>query len=374
MNAVSQSTRDIEDEAARLRIELTDALVSAGDIDDPAWRAAFATVPRHVFVPRWFRNSLEQGRLHTEIIDESSPEWLSTVYADQPLQTRRDVTSSSTTPGLMALMLEALEATGAETVLEIGTGTGYNAALLAHRLGDSNVASVDIDPELIDEARARLQLAGYSPTVSVGDGADGYAPRAPYDRIIATCRVDHLPHAWLDQLTEQGVIVAPLGVGIVRITRDGQSDAGSATGRFLPSPAYFMPLRSAPTRADLTPAIEDARRGGGQTRRTSEDCGVFSVTDARSWLELTIPGIVRMSVDGDDLVCHPDGSWARISGDAVAQGGPRRLWDEVEDAHARWIEHGSPGLDRYGITVSRSHQNLWLDDPGYVVAELAPRN
>jgi protein-L-isoaspartate(D-aspartate) O-methyltransferase len=370
VSVAPQSILDVEDEAARLRGELVESLVHAGDLNDTAWRAAFASVPRHVFVPRWFRTSLEDGRLRTEVIDDSHPEWLATVYADQPLQTRRDVTSSSTTPGLMALMLEALDITGAETALEIGTGTGYNAALLSERLGSERVTSIDIDPELIDEAQARLDRAGYSPTVSVGDGADGYPSRAPYDRILATCRVDSIPQKWLDQLTERGVIVAPLGVGIVRITWDNPTDTGSATGRFLPSPAYFMPLRLAPTRADLTPAIENARCGNGQTRRIVRDCGVFSVADARSWLEFAIPGIVRMSHNSDDLVYHPDGSWARLRGDTATQGGPRMLWDEVEAAHAQWLNHGSPGLDRYGLTVTRAHQSLWLDHPGHVVAEL----
>ena len=89
-------------------------------------------------------------------------------------------------------MLEALEVTDGCRVLEIGTGSGYNAALLCERLGSEHVTSVHIDPDLVALARERLAANGYTPTLAA-DGADGYPRSALYDRIIATCSVPAIP-------------------------------------------------------------------------------------------------------------------------------------------------------------------------------------
>jgi SAM-dependent methyltransferase len=91
-------------------------------------------------------------------------------------------TSSSTMPSLMARMLEALDVRDGHRVLEIGTGTGYNAALLCHRLGPRNVVSIDIDPTLVAAARSRLADLGYHPTLVAGDGTTGAVQHGPYDR------------------------------------------------------------------------------------------------------------------------------------------------------------------------------------------------
>jgi predicted O-methyltransferase YrrM len=136
--------------------------------------------------------------------------------------------SSSTLPSLMLTMLEAMDVTDNCRVLEIGTGSGYNAALLCERLGGEHVTSVDIDPELVELARERLATNGYTPTLAAVDGADGYPKGAPYDRIIATCSVPAIPPACLTQAAPGGVIMA---------------DDGTATGRFIPGYASFMPLR-----------------------------------------------------------------------------------------------------------------------------------
>jgi len=103
----------------------------------------------------------------------------------------------------MAVMLEALDVTDGVRVLEVGTGTGYNAALLCHRLGDQHVVTVEVDPVLAEQAQQRLAEVGYRPIVHVGDGADGYPPGAPYDRVIVTCALTSLPWKLIEQ-TRQG--------------------------------------------------------------------------------------------------------------------------------------------------------------------------
>jgi protein-L-isoaspartate O-methyltransferase len=177
---------------------LADRLTAAGALT-PDWRAAFTTVPRHQFVPEFF--NLDGVRTSGDNPAQCEV-WLEAVYSDQSLTTQLmrapDTellwpTSSSTHPSLMAEMLALLEVEHGQRVLEIGTGTGYNAALLSYRLGAANITSIDIDPELVRVAGQRLATLGYQPHLSAGDGANGVASQAPFERIIATCGVPAIP-------------------------------------------------------------------------------------------------------------------------------------------------------------------------------------
>lgn len=164
------TSETIEHQAVKLRARLAERLVADGAVTSPEWQAAFADVQRHVFVPKFYRQSPTEQRL----VDANSPaEWLEAVYRDELLVIRPDARSSSTVPGLMATMLEALGVEDGNRALEIGTGSGYNAALLSHRLGDQQVTSMDIDPELVADASARLSSISYCPTLGVGDGLEG---------------------------------------------------------------------------------------------------------------------------------------------------------------------------------------------------------
>ena len=158
---------------------------------------AFLAVPRHVFLPR---DLAAQAYEDTAIVTKSDADGL-------PV-------SSSTQPAMMAIMLEQLGLAAGHRVLEIGTGTGYNAALIAEIVGDSGaVVTIDVDPDLVDQARASLAAAGFAGvTVVCGDGADGVPGHAPYDRIIVTAGVWDLAPQWLAQLGAGGRIVAPISV------------------------------------------------------------------------------------------------------------------------------------------------------------------
>jgi protein-L-isoaspartate(D-aspartate) O-methyltransferase len=184
------------DEPERMLRQMVDQLVAEGLVRSAAVQSAFLAVPRHPFVPN-------------ATLDE--------VYdPDRAIVTRVDAAgvpvSSSSAPNIMALMLDRLDVRPGASVLEIGTGTGYNAALLATLVGPrGSVTSVDIDPVVTAAARERLGAAGFrSVQVVDGDGWLGQPAGAPYDRIEATVGIWDLSPHWLAQLAEGGVLVVPL--------------------------------------------------------------------------------------------------------------------------------------------------------------------
>ncbi|MGP3979385.1 methyltransferase domain-containing protein [Streptomyces sp. 8N114] len=301
--------------------DLVREIVARGGLRDPAWRAAFSQVPRELFVP-FFYVPAPGGRMDRLWRDDSDPgrrsRWREGVYSDQPLATRiRDgrLLSSSSQPSLMATMLEHLQVTDGMNVLEIGTGPGYNAALLSHRLGDRQVTTVDLDPDITDAARGHLADAGYRPRVVTGDGAQGCRAYAPYDRIIATCTVARIPDAWPAQCTTGGLILTPLATGLLglRVAADG-----SAAGTFHSTPAYFVPLR-----------------GGAALRDDSGGEGLPS-------------GVPPHALNDD-----------RFRFLLALTGGHL----EPAEAYALWGRTGHPERERYGVTVREGHQWAWLDDP-----------
>ncbi len=174
---------------------LVDELKAKGYIQTPRVEAAFRAVLRHFFVP-------------------GTP--LEEVYSDRVISAKQDQEgrwlSSSSQPAIMAIMLEQLGLQPGHKVLEIGAGTGYNAALMAHIVGDSGqVVTVEIDEELTQEARQHLAAAGFEQVRAVcADGGYGYPEAAPFDRIILTVAAPDIVPAWWDQLKPGGRIVLPL--------------------------------------------------------------------------------------------------------------------------------------------------------------------
>ncbi|WP_267243948.1 methyltransferase domain-containing protein [Streptomyces sp. PR69] len=305
--------------AAAARRALVRRLTASGELRDPAWRAAFEEVPRHVFVPYYFARL--PGSYERLWCEDPSPvrreRWLRGAYADVPLVTRvRDGTliSSSTQPSLMARMLQELRVRDGCRVLEIGTGTGYNAALLCHRLGDDLVTTVDLDPDIVESARAHLAAVGCRPALITGDGARGCPDRAPFDRAIATCTLTSVPWAWLEQCRPGGHILAPLATGLIALdVSDDAAHGRVAQGRFLRTPAHFVPLRGGPP----PPAV----RGGGLPRSVAEN-DLF-----RFLLNLTAGSL------------------------------------DPQEALSLWEREQRPERDRYGVTLRGGRQWSWLDDP-----------
>jgi len=274
-------------------------------------------------------------------------------------------------------MLEALDVHDGMRVLEIGTGTGYNAALLSHRLGDANVCSVDLDPGLVADARAALDRVGLHPFLAVGNGYHGLSSGAPYDRIVCTAASDDISPEWIDQLKTGGLIVTDLrgdiggAVAIVTKTSDGVAE-----GRFATFEAAFMPLRAEvdhPLRAGNTPPDPVDRRNPWRTTTTlAPDC-VVDDRAFRFFLQLHLAGtsMSPFTREGGAIVgIGRDSTWVEVDTTPrpdgehqVAEGGPRRTWHTVEAAHALWRRLGRPPVDRFGISANGGYSRVWFDDP-----------
>lgn len=176
-----------DDEARGLREALVHYLVELGDVRTRSVRDALRRVPRHLFAPN--------ARV-TE------------AYRNSALPIGWGQTISQ--PSVVAMMTEALELKGHERVLEIGTGSGYQAAILS--LLASEVFTVEIVAPLGESARTILEELGYSNVhVRIGDGSLGWIEHAPFDRIIVTAAAPSIPKALADQLADPGILVAPIG-------------------------------------------------------------------------------------------------------------------------------------------------------------------
>ncbi len=230
MNHLQPSTgTDRADNAPALQQALVDKLKSDGHIRSAAVEAAFRVVPRHLFVP-------------------GIP--LDDVYRDQSIPTKRVdglAVSSSSQPAIMAIMLEQLGLEPGHRVLEIGAGTGYNAALMAHLVGSGEVVTLDIDEDIVEAAQSHLAAAGFARARAVcGDGAFGFGKAAPFDRIVLTVGAADISPAWPEQLKPDGRLLLPLRIGgiltqkCVLFERSGDDLASVSV-----NDANFMMLRGA---------------------------------------------------------------------------------------------------------------------------------
>ncbi|MFC5180040.1 methyltransferase domain-containing protein [Actinomadura harenae] len=225
---------------------------------------AITAVRREDFIPDEIFVLGEHGTLVPLNRHDAPERWREQVRRDEPvvIQVRPDPTlppglcdpatgrgmestSSSSQPSLMVEMIDMLELEPGMRVLEIGTGTGYNAALLAYLLGGDHVVSVEIDPDVAGHARAALRRAGYPVRVITANGKDGYPPAAPYDGVIVTAAAHTVPYAWVEQTRPGGVILVPWAETVHpdgRLARFVVNPDGTAEGRLI-AQAFFMPLR-----------------------------------------------------------------------------------------------------------------------------------
>lgn len=360
---------------------------AAGLVSDQRLLESFKRTPRHPYVPAFYPTHDSPPLL---CIDGARrQEWLDAVYSDTTLITKvapvalsrslgpatgQVFVSSSTLPSLVLQMLELLDLADGHRVLEIGTGSGYNAALLCARIGAANVTTVDVDGELVDLAAERLAANGHRPTLGVGDGALGYPANAPYDRIISTCAVARIPDSWLTQIAPGGIILTDLhgrlGGTLVRLTAN---DDGFSEGRFVSYGTGFMYMRppsgspAAPRHDWIETCTAVSTTDVDPTPLTQHSLFGFvtqwHLPEANRGLGLTPDGRPALHLS------TPDGSHATVAtvpgseGFDVIESGTRRLWREVEAVQQFWNKAGRPSFERFGVTANLSEQYVWLDDP-----------
>lgn len=351
---------------------LVDTLRARGELLDARLEKAFLSIPREAFLPGL---PLEQ------------------VYLDEPIPIQRapdgTILSSSSQPSMMALMIEQMRLTSGMSVLEIGTGSGYNAAIMQAVVGPSGrVTSVEFDPVLAAQARDNLQRAALGGRVLVitGDGAAGYAPRAAYDRVIATVGIWDVPQAWVRQLRPRGMIVAPLWLEGYQYSAalQLQPDGTLYSARNLP--CGFVRLRgvAAGPRVELQVGSSmivfsssaeqlDAATISALAGDSSEGY-IGAHLDYRAWnfaalpyLMLTLPedyafgsyyvaaGQRAFGVEHSGAVIASRGSVCFIpstsSGEAQLLGGADALL-VVQDCIAAWERAGRPGLERLRLRLT----------------------
>ncbi len=364
-DTITTSTADAE----RLRNALVDQLRADGHARTPAVETALRTVPRHVFVPE---ASLEDA------------------YANAPVHIKYDTDGTSIScasqPGVVALMLDQLDAQPGERILELGAGTGYNAGLLAHLVGESgHVTTLDVDDDLVQDARAHLAAAGITNVQAVTrDGALGHAEGAPYDRIIATVGAHGVPHAWLQQLAPGGRLLVPqrlkgtVSRSIAYEQRDGRwLSLGSEMNTFMPlrrgiadDDRRVIPLSADGTVRLQAPAGQnidtDALAGVLDQPRTEEWTGMtVQAMESPEWMELFVScslpsGLTRMlfpqSAKGTLLTEDPyPSSTAVVDKGAVTYLARRLSEQKTPEGDKLWefgvIGHG-PGSDELTAKVA----------------------
>jgi protein-L-isoaspartate(D-aspartate) O-methyltransferase len=357
------------------------------------WRAAMLSVPRDAFVPDAALACPEDSDPYPIDWQARPEEWQGAVFSDTAIITQRadgqgdpadasagDASSSLSAPGVAFDFLTLMSPVAAgDRILEIGTGTGYTAAVLAAQAGQDNVTSIEVDPDVAARAIANLKTAGVAPHVIVGDGAAGCPEHGPFDRIHVTCAVAAIPHAWVEQTVHGGVIVAPWqpsrGDGFrVRLTRSGRAAYGRFHGR-----CSYMMLRS--DRADVTWRAHHTDEANVTTTMV-DPRAVARAGDGLTLLTTAVAPKVRMfRIANDDgsfslllfEVGRPGGSWAACDYEPgrdksqVTQYGKRRLWEEMHSAWLRWQALGEPDANRFGLTVTAQGQQLWLDQPQWTI-------
>jgi protein-L-isoaspartate(D-aspartate) O-methyltransferase len=297
---IGESDDGLREDRTRLAETLRDSGRAGAVVE-----AAFLAVPRHLFLPKVeAREAYRDAAITVKSDAEGRP------------------VSSSTQPGMMAIMLEQLGLAAGQRVLEIGTGTGYNAAVLARLVGDSgSVVTIDVEADLVEQARANLAAAGVSGvTVVWGDGADGVPAYAPYDRIIVTAGAWDLASQWLAQLNADGRIVLPLsvrgtqlsvvfectgsGIWVSRsaqrcrfIRMTGASSGPEAVLPLGPRPGLFALVTDG--HAPEADALYEALSGPATEISTGLlVAGIAELSDLDLWLTVTEPGLTKISFMG----------------------------------------------------------------------------
>jgi protein-L-isoaspartate(D-aspartate) O-methyltransferase len=361
-------------------------LTAAGAIRSPHVERAFRTVQRHRLLETFYiRPAGAQGPSAVHH-DPASPrrEHLELIYSDDALATRFTggmPASSTSAPSLVARMLELLGLGEGMKVLEIGAGTGYNAALMADITGDQElIVTVDVLDDVVEQTRRLLAGAGY-PRIRVlaRDGFDGAPEEAPFDRIVATVGCSDLSPYWAGQLADGGAMLVPLehsgGHPLFLLRKDGTGLRGRValwTG--------FMPVRG-PLHIDGLWPLGYLRPGPGELVRASGPWPGFGARRPSG-----PPGSAGLAADeidflfflglsdrragwlepGPGLNNGPDG-WAAAGPDGIWWWKDASLAAELNRLYQEWVARGRPAIGDYQVTFLSAGATCDLPGGGWQV-------
>ena len=359
------------------RMHMVEALAAGGTVRSQSVLDAMRSVPRELFVPRFWAPVVEGGGqevrewrpmagdlgAETALLLAYDVDRALALKPPQRYPGTGQVLSTASAPRVVGCMLELLELSPGDRVLEIGTGSGYNAALLRRLVGDTgHVTSVEIDNEVAEEAAAHLADAGCGDVeVVVGDGYHGVPEAAPFDRVVATAGCDDIAPAWLAQLGPGGQCLLPLRHGAWHPVTRAWPDGSGAQAR-VEAPAFFVPLQGRQSAALPWPGDHRSRHHSEPRLAALPDAvalalsrqhaGVVGADKARWNLAYLLPleddravSLLALAEGASLAEVHQRGDRVLYSG-----GEGEQLKDRLVDVAEIWLSLGCPG---YGDYTSR---------------------
>jgi protein-L-isoaspartate(D-aspartate) O-methyltransferase len=342
-----------------------DELKAAGAFGSAAVERALRTVERHRLLETFYHRGAEGVMTKVEHHPgQPRRDHLALVYADNALVTWRidgQPASSTSQASLVARMLELLDLSEGLKILEVGAGTGYNAALLAEIVGDQRlVVTVDVLEDVVDQTRRLLADAGY-PQIQVllRDGFEGVPEQAPFDRIVATVGCSDLSPRWAGQLAEDGAMLVPLaqanGHPLVLLRKDG----GALRGRVVERTG-FIPVRG-PLHIEHLWALGVRVTDPAEAVHEPDSGPRFSAREPDEPMEITDDETDFLFFLGlhDRRACHaPQGpglsdgldGWAVLAPDGIWWWKDQSLARELDRRYGEWDARGRPTVRDYEIS------------------------
>jgi protein-L-isoaspartate(D-aspartate) O-methyltransferase len=341
-----------------------DQLKAAGAIGSAAVERAFRAVERHRLLETFYQRDADGWKTLEHDPGHPRRDHLALIYADTALATRRIdglPASSTSQASLVARMLELLDLSQGMKILEVGAGTGYNAALLAEIVGGQRlVVTVDVLEDVVDQTRRLLAAAGY-PQIQVllRDGFEGVPEEAPFDRIVATVGCSDLSPHWAEQLADDGAMLVPLqdasGHPLALLRMDGGVLHGRLVERtgFIPvrGPLHIEDLWTRGVLvADPAEVVLEADHEPRFTARQPDEPMQLTddETDFLFFLGLHDRRACWAPL-GPTLSDGPDG-WASLAPDGIRWWKDASLARELDRHYREWDTRGRPALEDYHIS------------------------
>ncbi|WP_406639218.1 protein-L-isoaspartate O-methyltransferase family protein [Amycolatopsis sp. WGS_07] len=360
-----------------------------------AWERAFMLTDRAAFVPFHAWAGADDA-LPPRPVEFGTDAWRSAVCSDAEIVAQFDggraswpdvghrATAFAPKPSTVLRVLGSADLQPRHSVLVIGAGTGYAAALVGAHLGDESVTTVVADVNA-RRTRSALRATGHDRiAVVTGDGSAGAPVRAPYDRIVATAGVaaGHVPAEWLRQTRPGGAIVTPWAPGFhcSGLLRLDVGDDGTAHGR-IAADAVGPRLRHRPLppgNAQQLAHLAETDAAATESTTWADPREIGENPNAVMAIGLHLPGVhltVRARTahrwevilcdvaTGSASICYVAPESGRRRYHQVRQYGPRQLWEDAATAWRWWQRADRPDRQRYGVTVDHAGQRCWLDDP-----------